>query len=114
VFAIPGSIHSPHARGCHALLRQGAKLVESAQDVLEDLRFVLPAAPVAADAPGQEPPEGEDPLLQALGYDAMGLDALIARTGIPAPRLQAQLLELELAGEIARLPGGLYQRLGTA
>jgi DNA processing protein len=114
VFAIPGSIHSPHARGCHVLLRQGAKLVESAQDVLEDLRFVLPAPPVAADAPGQEPPEGEDALLQALGFDPIGLDALIARTGIPAPRLQAQLLELELAGEIGRLPGGLYQRLGSA
>lgn len=111
VFAIPGSIHSPHARGCHALLRQGAKLVESAQDVLEDLRFVLPAAP--APAAGEEP-EGEHALLEAMGYDPMGLDALIARTGIPAPLLQAQLLELELAGEVARLPGGLFQRLASA
>jgi DNA processing protein len=111
VFAIPGSIHSPHARGCHALLRQGAKLVESAQDVLEDLRLVLPAP--AAPAP-RDDHEGEDPLLEALGYDPMGLDALIARTGIPAAHLQAKLLELELAGEVARLPGGLYQRLGRA
>lgn len=111
VFAIPGSIHSPHARGCHALLRQGAKLVESAQDVLEDLRFVLPAAP--APAAGEEP-EGESALLDAMGYDPMGLDALIARTGIPAPLLQAQLLELELAGQVARLPGGLFQRLASA
>lgn len=111
VFAIPGSIHSPHARGCHALLRQGAKLVESAQDVLEDLRFVLPAAP--APAAGEEP-EGENALLDAMGYDPMGLDALIARTGIPAPLLQAQLLELELAGQVARLPGGLFQRLASA
>jgi DNA processing protein len=117
VFAIPGSIHSPHARGCHALLRQGAKLVESAQDVLEDLRFVLPAAaPAAQEA---QDPEGEaagddDPLLAAMGYDAVGLDALIARTGIPAPRLSARLLELELAGEVARLPGGLYQRQASA
>jgi DNA processing protein len=112
VFAIPGSIHSPHARGCHALLRQGAKLVESAQDVLEDLRFVLPApaaAPgVAAEEPEGEPPE--DPLLAAMGYAPIGLDALIDRTGIPAPRLSARLLELELAGAVARLPGGLYQR----
>ena len=113
VFAIPGSIHSPHARGCHALLRQGAKLVESAQDVLEDLRFVLPAAP-GANAAASEQPEGEDPLLEALGHDPMGLDALIARTGIPAPLLQARLLELELAGEVARLPGGLFQRLASA
>jgi DNA processing protein len=120
VFAIPGSIHSPHARGCHALLRQGAKLVESAQDVLEDLRFVLPAAPAAAESGvEEEEPEGEagareDPLLVAMGHDPIGLDALIARTGIPASRLQARLLELELAGEVARLPGGLYQRQAMA
>lgn len=110
VFAIPGSIHSPHARGCHALLRQGAKLVETAQDVLEDLRLVLPAAAPAADP---EEPEGEDPLLAALGYDPLGLDALIARTGIPASHLQARLLELELAGHVARLPGGLFQRIAS-
>ena len=111
VFAIPGSIHSPQARGCHALLRQGAKLVESAQDVLEDLRYVLPAAPEAA---ASADPEGESDLLAALGFDPMGLDALVARTGIPAHLLQAQLLELELAGEVARLPGGLFQRLARA
>jgi DNA processing protein len=111
VFAIPGSIHSPHARGCHALLRQGAKLVESAQDVLEDLRLVMPAP---GPAIGGEEPEGEDALLEALGFDPMGLDALIARTGIPAPLLQARLLELELAGEVARLPGGLFQRQARA
>ena len=112
VFAIPGSIHSPHARGCHALLRQGAKLVESAQDVLEDLRLTLPAA--AAPAAPPEAADGEDPLLAAMGYDPIGLDALIARTGIPAPLLQAQLLELELAGHVGRLPGGLFQRLAAA
>ena len=119
VFAIPGSIHSPHARGCHALLRQGAKLVESAQDVLEDLRFVLPAGAAATPEARGEAPEGEDgapddPLLAAMGFDPIGLDALIARTGIPAPRLQARLLELELAGEIARLPGARYQRQASA
>jgi DNA processing protein len=112
VFAIPGSIHSPHARGCHALLRQGAKLVESAQDVLEDLRLSLPAA--GAPIVPMETPEGESPLLAAMGYDPIGLDPLIARTGIPAPLLQAQLLELELAGQVARLPGGLFQRLAAA
>lgn len=111
VFAIPGSIHSPQSRGCHALLREGAKLVESARDVLEDLRLVLPAP---AARPEAESPEGEDPLLDALGHEPVGLDALIARTGIPAPLLQAQLLELELAGAIARLPGGLFQRIGQA
>ena len=109
VFAIPGSIHSPHARGCHALLRQGAKLVESAQDVLEDLRLVPPAERGAYGSAA-----GEDPLLEAMGYDPMTLDALIARTGIAAPQLQAMLLELELAGHVARLPGGLFQRLASA
>ncbi|NML42752.1 DNA-protecting protein DprA [Ramlibacter sp. G-1-2-2] len=111
VFAIPGSIHSPQARGCHALLREGAKLVESAQDVLEELRLA-PRTPAAAMA---EAPEGEpDPLLEAMGFDPVTLDALIARTGIPAPKLQAQLLELELAGHVARLPGGLFQRVASA
>src|SRR6478735_7195900 len=111
VFAVPGSIHSPQARGCHALLREGAKLAESAQDVLEELRLA-PASPrVVAD----EAEEGEeDPLLAAMGYDPVGLDALIARTGIPAPKLQATLLELELAGHVARLPGGLFQRVASA
>lgn len=112
VFAIPGSIHSPHARGCHALLRQGAKLVETAQDVLEDLRL----APTAAAAPESldDADEAGHPLLAAMGYDPVGLDALIARTGIAAPRLQAALLELELGGLVARLPGGLFQRVATA
>jgi DNA processing protein len=111
VFAVPGSIQSPQARGCHALLREGAKLAESAQDVLEELRLVAVAPRAVAD----EAVEGEeDPLLAAMGYDPVGLDALIARTGIPAPKLQATLLELELAGQVARLPGGLFQRLGSA
>jgi DNA processing protein len=111
VFAIPGSIHSPQARGCHVLLRQGAKLAESAQDVLEELRLAPPAPRETVD----EAPEGEeDPLLAAMGYDPVGLDALIARTGIPAPQLQATLLTLELAGQVARLPGGLFQRLASA
>jgi DNA processing protein len=111
VFAIPGSIHSPHARGCHALLRQGAKLVESAQDVLEDLRLTMPARTDHAVA---EQPEGEDALLDAMGFDPIGLDALIARTGIPAPLLQARNLARQFQFEQLRLPGGLFQRLGVA
>ena len=110
VFAVPGSIHSPQSRGCHHLLKQGAKLVETAQDVLEELKLAAPAVGPDDD----EPEEGESGLLAALGYDPVGLDALIARTGIPAPELQARLLELELAGEVARLPGGLFQRVGAA
>jgi DNA processing protein len=110
VFAIPGSIHSAQARGCHLLLRQGAKLVESAQDVLEELRL---APPVLA-ATSNDPAGDDDPLLSAMGYDPVGLDALIARTGIPASHLQARLLELELAGAVGRLAGGLFQRVAAA
>lgn len=111
VFAIPGSIHSPQARGCHELLRQGAKLVETAQDVLEELEPVASRreAPAATAAPAPAPAESS--LLQALGHDPVGLDALIARTGTSAADLQAQLLELELEGRVARLPGGLFQRV---
>lgn len=110
VFAIPGSIHSPQSRGCHALIRQGAKLVETVGDVLEELRF--DASPVPAAPPPQE--ETTSPaggLLQAMGYDPASLDALCARTGHPVAILQAQLLELELAGHVARMPGGLFQRV---
>ncbi|CAN7598876.1 DNA-processing protein DprA [Acidovorax delafieldii] len=117
VFAIPGSIHAPQSRGCHALIRQGAKLVESAQDVLEELK--IPATTMSglphegANAVGVAVSDGtEDPVLAALGYDPMGLDALVARTGMGASALQVALLELELDGSIARLPGGLFQRVG--
>lgn len=117
VFAIPGSIHAPQSRGCHALIRQGAKLVESAQDVLEELK--IPATTMSglphegANAGGVAVSDGtEDPVLAALGYDPMGLDALVARTGMGASALQVALLELELDGSVARLPGGLFQRVG--
>ena len=117
VFAIPGSIHAPQSRGCHALIRQGAKLVESAQDVLEELKIpatTVPGLPQeGVNGPGAAASdETEDPVLAALGYDPMGLDALIARTGMDASTLQVALLELELDGRIARLPGGLFQRVG--
>jgi DNA processing protein len=108
VFAIPGSIHSPQSHGCHALIRQGAKLVESAQDIFEELQG-LSAPPTAPSVPPQERLVG-DPLLEALGHDPVSLDALGIRTGWPAQDLSARLLELELEGRVARLPGGLYQR----
>ena len=113
VFAIPGSIHAPQSRGCHALLRQGAKLVESAAAVLEE-----PPRPAAPPAPAGDAPDATTPaqqeVLQALGFDPLGLDALVARTGLDAATLQVRLLELELDGRVARLPGGLFQRLGAA
>ena len=111
VFAIPGSIHSPQSRGCHALIKQGAKLVDSANDILDELSWTRGMAPVAAA--GVEVP-ADDALLIALGHDPVTLDALLARTGESVATLNARLLELELDGRIARLPGGLYQRRGNA
>lgn len=113
VFAVPGSIHSPQSRGCHALLREGAKLVETAADVLEELGAQAPLARPAA-TPLSSAAGPADPVLAVLGHDPATLDALIARCGWPADRLNAHLLELELAGQVARLPGGLFQRRQSA
>ena len=141
VFAIPGSIHSPQAKGCHALIRQGAKLVETAQDVLEDLKMGVGAnldpgkqktddpfsdevTQVDIGAPqGRVEMDGSTLLgcstdakmvLRALGFEALGLDAIQARTALPTPQLQAVLLELELDGHLSRMPGGQFQRLFSA
>jgi DNA processing protein len=108
VFAIPGSIHSPQSKGCHALIKQGAKLVESAQDILEDLNWpVLVEAAGAASAPA-----AAEPILEAMGYDPISLDELVRRTGWNAAELSVRLLELELHGVVARLPGQSFQRIG--
>ncbi len=116
VFAIPGSIHSTQSRGCHALIKQGAKLVESAQDVLEELKIDVglqdSLLPPSAASAGEDGAADSDALLSALGFDPVGLDALQARTGLDTASLQAQLMALELDGEVARLPGGLFQRTG--
>jgi len=106
VLALPGSIHSPTARGCHRLIKDGAKLVESAQDILEELR--IEAAVGERRAPR---PPAHDALLAALGFDPVDLDTLAARTGRDAGSLMAELLELELAQDVERLPGNRYQRL---
>ncbi len=110
VLAIPGSIHAPQSRGCHLLIQQGARLVTCVQDVLEELQWGERAAPAAAPSPVPD----THPVLQALGFEPLDLDALQARCGWPTPQLQAQLLELELQGQVARLPGGLFQRLAQA
>ena len=109
VFAIPGSIHSPQSKGCHALIRQGAKLVESAQDILEELHLPDPFAqvPLALDNPRPD----TKGLLAWLGHEPVSLDAFQARSGLATASLQAELLDLELAGQLERLPGGLFQRL---
>jgi DNA processing protein len=116
VFAIPGSIHSTQARGCHSLIKQGAKLVESADDVLEEItsNFQRPGTSAAFAELDLSDGEGSDPVWSALGYDPVGLDALLARTGLDTARLQVRLMELELEGRVTRLPGGLFQRLVLA
>ncbi|MDI4633026.1 DNA-processing protein DprA [Pelomonas sp. V22] len=115
VFAIPGSIHSPLARGCHELIRQGAALVESPAEMLEALRPLTiksapQPAPVSAAESASDPGGEQGLVLQALGHDPVTLDALVARGGWPAAQLSALLLELELEGLVARLPGQLFQR----
>ena len=105
VFAIPGSIHSPLSKGCHALIKQGAKLVESAQDVLEEIgTSAYPEAKVQESHAGHE-------LLEKMGFDPCDIDELISRSGLPTEVVSAALLQLELDGRIAGLPGGLYQRI---
>jgi len=105
VYAIPGSIHSPLSKGCHALIKQGAKLVESAQDVLEELGL---------NAGTHATPNTSgvlDGLLQHMGYDPCTIDTLIQRTGLTAEAISAMLLTLELEGKVGSLPGGIYQRI---
>jgi DNA processing protein len=106
VFAIPGSIHSPLSKGCHALIKQGAKLVESSSDILTELNWRIAVDQTAS--PDERP---VDELLAFVGYDPCSLDALCARCGLPADQVIAKLLHLELEGRIASLPGGLYQRI---
>lgn len=114
VFAVPGSIHSPLAKGCHALIKSGAKLVESADDVLSELSALLPpdvAARAAPAARAEPAPAGDSPLLKLMGDEPVDLEALRSRSGWPAERLSSELLRLELAGRVEALAGGLFQRL---
>ena len=105
VFAIPGSIHSPLSKGCHALIKQGAKLVDSAEDVLAELGSCRYAStlPAQSTAPGG--------LLEHMGFDPVDIDSLCTRAGLPAEKITAELLRLELDGLVSALPGGRYQRL---
>ena len=120
VFAIPGSIHSPQAKGCHALIKQGAKLVESVEDVLDELgaapnpevRRSASSEPSAQSATAGSEASSDQALLEAMAYEPASLDALGARLGWPTSELMARLLECEMRGEVARLAGGLYQRMG--
>ncbi|MDD5383705.1 MAG: DNA-processing protein DprA [Gallionella sp.] len=119
VFAIPGSIHAPQSKGCHALLKQGAKLVETAQDILEELGGLIAATAVPARHPdiqgtstqGTDAQDSNSVLLGHLGFDPVDLDTLGKRCGLTIAELSAMLLTLELEGRVSALPGGLYQRI---
>ncbi|MBZ0126619.1 MAG: DNA-processing protein DprA [Rhodocyclaceae bacterium] len=110
VFAIPGSIHSPLSKGCHKLIKQGAKLVDDARDILDELGFCAAAERKSAAAP--QPDTETAKLLACLGYDSCDVDTLALRSGLTTERLYAILLEMELDGRIASLPGGRFQRIG--
>jgi DNA processing protein len=106
VFAIPGSIHSPQSRGCHKLIKQGAKLIETAQDVLEELQLNF-ESPI----PGRSIDLSESSFLSSMGFDPCGLDDLAFRCGLSSDAISVKLLQMELQGRIALLPGGRYQQL---
>jgi DNA processing protein len=119
VFALPGSIHNPLARGCHELIRQGAKLVECVDDVLAELRISLSDQLLAGMATSAAKPPGAAPvldkeykiLLDALAFEPASVDSLIERTGLNSESIASMLLILELDGHVAPHPGGRYSRM---
>lgn len=111
VFAIPGSIHSTLAKGCHMLIKQGAKLVDDAADILSELRLPQPAGGPSTAATGPVSGAASHPLLAHMGYDPCDIDTLAGRAGLPVHEVSAALTELELAGAVASLSGGLWQRI---
>jgi DNA processing protein len=118
VFAIPGSIHNPMARGCHALLREGAKLVETVDDILSELAPLLPAASPRGAQPAAPETSPQDPLqarvLEALGYETVPLERLVGRLQLPVEQVGAALLALELEGRVVAGPGDTFMRLQRA
>ncbi len=111
VFAVPGSIHSPLSKGCHQLIRQGAKLVDSVDHILDELKAPTRATARVDDTAANA--RDEDPLAGVLGFEPVSIDDLAVRSGLDPGKLAALLLDLELAGRLERLPGGRIQRLST-
>jgi DNA processing protein len=109
VFALPGSIHSPLSKGCHALIKSGAKLVDCADDILAELGGFRPSGFASTTGHAAQPQAGG--LLQHMGHDPVDVDSLCVRAGMSAEQVCSELLRLELDGRITSLPGGLYQRL---
>lgn len=112
VFAIPGSIHSPQSRGCHRLIRQGAKLVETAQDIMEELGTLVQDRKPARHSDGTTDDLAAR-ILACAGFDPVTMDELVVRSSLTAEALSVILLQLELDGRVSSLPGGRYQRLAA-
>ncbi|MGJ8618727.1 MAG: DNA-processing protein DprA [Methylophilaceae bacterium] len=112
VFAVPGSIHSPVSKGCHQLIKQGAKLVESSADIIEELKNVIPAhSPIGpVTQKGQSTPESSS-ILALMGFDPISFEPLLDASGLTTETLSSMLMLLELEGKVAALAGGKYQRL---
>lgn len=110
VFAIPGSIHSTLSKGCHVLIKQGAKLVDDVADILGELRLPVPASAGSKSNDGVASP-AIHPLLAHMAYDPCDIDTLAGRAGLPVHEVSAALIELELSGAVASLAGGLWQRI---
>jgi len=110
VFAIPGSIHSPLSKGCHSLIKQGVKLVESAEDVLGELNWAKNSDQCVVST-NLESHQTYYPLLEMMGYDPVDIDSLVSRSGLTSNSVCSMLLHMELDGCVASLPGGMYQRL---
>ena len=113
VYAIPGSIQSPLARGCHDLIRQGARLVETAHDILNDFHGLQSPAR-AQEKPAHLPASDhtDNDLLKIIGYDPVSLNVLAARAGLDTATISAQLLTLELDGQVEMMAGGMVRRSG--
>ena len=119
VFAIPGSINNPLARGCHQLIRQGAKLVETAQDVMDELGTLAASCATAqvtaannrsSQDTGKLAPDYQQ-LIDLIGFDNTSIDQLVCSSGLTPAEVSSMLLQLEMSGHLASSPGGLYNRL---
>ena len=111
VFAIPGSIYSPMARGCNALIQQGAKLVQESRDILEDYEGLFASGRDGGAPPDDEGQAPETGLLKYIAYDPVSVDTLVSLTGMTADQILTELLDFELRGVVGSLPGGLYVRI---